>query len=152
MRWVCQDITKWHVWFTWYPVKIERNSLGHGKWVWLERVERICIPWGWGFTSTFYRSIGSGFEPDKDGNSEYWRHKEKHGCSEATPCVRCGDKGYLDDADLGAPATRCNCGAHCPKCKDRGFIVDGNHSELCDCSARPPRPPPPPPPPRKRGV
>ena len=59
-------------------------------------------------------------------------------------CPTCDGRGHLDDADLGAPATQCK------KCKGKGFIVDGRHSELCDCGAAPPRPPPPPPPPPKR--
>lgn len=35
------DLGKWHAWFAWYPVQLQREQ--HSKtdtWVWLERVER----------------------------------------------------------------------------------------------------------------
>lgn len=35
MRWYGRIWNKWHVWFAWYPVKVDDD-----QWVWLEYVER----------------------------------------------------------------------------------------------------------------
>lgn len=37
--WPHRDVTKWHVWFAWHPVRAQRH-LQPDVWVWLEPVER----------------------------------------------------------------------------------------------------------------